>query len=76
MRVAWREVLFLVALFFFTAWMCSGCVGQWGPDSPALYAPPAPVVVAPPPVVIAPPVVVVPVVPLYRPYYGYGWRRW
>jgi len=58
-----RRLVFVLVLSL------TGCVGQWGPDHPALYVPPAPpVVVAPPPVVVAPPVVVVPVVP-YRPYY-------
>ena len=53
----------------------TGCVGQWGPDLPAVYVPPVPpVVVAPAPVIVAPPVIVVPVVP-YRPYYA-PYRRW
>lgn len=58
----------------------TGCVGQWGPDLPAVYVPPIAPVVVPPPVVVAPPVIVVPVIPrpyYYRPYYRpyQYWRR-
>jgi hypothetical protein len=54
--------------------VCTGCVGQWGPDVPR------PVVVVPAPVyVVEPaPVYVVPAPAYYyRPYYyrPYYWRR-
>lgn len=45
--------------------VCTGCVGQYGPD---VAPPPPPVVVVPTPIYVVP----APVYYYYRPYY---WRR-